>query len=340
MKSLLRPLLVLSACLPLISQGLAQGDIAIPGTPKGDLRMELLQSRAFCKGIEFQLGFIEKHYPALVVETTAAKATWITSPFAQACRAIEEDIAKQDVRGEARAALKEMDRKTEAELRKMDFIRSEFDSLDFLKRVSRQAKGEIEIPMVRGNLLWQHKPYQESPAREARDGFMQTVTHPSPTGPSVRFQVPMSWKEVPTGKPPLMSFMNCYGHGNVWMTVLVQPTIDATGQPISGQEKFDAYDQQSLGAEYARMEITLTSFMKTKVNRMPALFFTRKQPYEQLGTKAQQASEVIRVFAKDHFISFQINTLGPEGEGTAEERIKRNQELFKMIGGSLEVTER
>jgi hypothetical protein len=75
MKSLLRPLLVLSACLPLISQGLAQGDIAIPGTPKGDLRMELLQSRAFCKGIEFQLGFIEKHYPALVVETTAAKAT-------------------------------------------------------------------------------------------------------------------------------------------------------------------------------------------------------------------------------------------------------------------------
>lgn len=340
MKSTLCLLLALGATLLLIPRGHAQADIPLPGTPEGDLRMELLQCRAFCKGIEIHLALIEKRFPGLGLETATAKAAWITSPFAGACRAIEEDISRQDTRGEARAFLKEADRKTEEEIVKLDLIRNQEAALDFLKLTGRRAKGEIEIPMVRGNLLWQYRPYQEPPEKEAGDGFMQTVSHPFPTGPAIRFQVPMSWKEVPTGKPGLMSFMNCYGHGNVWMTVLVQPTVDALGQPVSGQEKFDAYNQEDLAAEYARMDITLTSFMKTKVNRLPALLFTRKQPYEQLGTKAQQASEAIRVFTRDHLVAFQINTLGPEDKATAEERIKKNRALFKMIGGSLGVAER
>lgn len=35
-----------------------------------------------------------------------------------------------------------------------------------------------------------------------------------------------------------------------------------------------------------------------------------------------------------------INTLGPEGGAAAEDRIKRNQELFKMIGGTFGITGR
>jgi hypothetical protein len=315
----------------------AQQSIPIPGTPNGELPTQLLQSRAYCRSLEWQLNAIEKQFPTLSVEVLSARASWQSSPFASGCNAIEKEILL-GAGEKASSMLEELDKKSMTEVQKRSRLASVEEARAFMQLVDRRAKGEIEVEMVRANLLWNHKPYQEDPGREFSAGFARKTTHTAESGMDVTFQIPMSWKSEQSPKPELMSFRNCYGHGNVWMTVLVSPTTDNTGHQISAQEKFGSYSEDSLRNEYTTLGISLTSFLKTKVNGMPALMFTREQLYEQLGQRATRAAEVIRVFKGDHMISFQINTLGPEGEKIAASRIEKNHGLFKMIGGSVSIS--
>lgn len=322
----------------LVAPANSQQGIAIPGSPNGDLPTELLQCRAYCRSMERSLELLEKQFPSMSVQILAANASWKSSPFASGCDAIEEDIIK-DAGEKGRAMLKKLDDDTWALAAKHTQIRSESEAQDFLALVDRRAKGEIEVEMVRGNLLWQYKPFQDTPEKEVARGYVQKVTRTAIKDRKFFFEIPMSWKSEKSPNTELMSFRNCYGHGNVWMTVFVSPTVDELGQPVTAQEKFDAYSEDALRSEYRRLGIELKSFSKTKVNGMPALMFTREQPYEQLGQKATRAVQVIRAFAGSEMISFQINTLGPEGDTKGAERIKKNEALFMMVGGSLRVIE-
>lgn len=338
MGSLIYPILVGAISLSLSVSVVGQSGIAIPGSPKGDLPIELLQSRAYCRSLERQIESIKEDFPSLGIEVLAAEASWKSSPFAVGCNAIEQNILQQT--GEkGRAMLREMDDKTWAEALKFTKVATVAEAKKFLALVDRRAKGEIEVPMVRGNLLWHYKPFREKPEKEIARGYIQKITHTATIGREIKFEIPMSWKSGKSPNKGLMFFRNCYGHGNVWMTVTVIPTTNAAGQPISAQKNFEAYSEELLQADYQTLGIELTSFLKTKVNGMPALLFTRAQPYEQLGQRATRAAQVIRVFFGDHTMSFQINTLGPEGTKTAADRIRKNEALFKMIGGSLQVAE-
>jgi hypothetical protein len=336
MVSIKRLLPLLGIVLGVIHPGRvsAQDTFAIPGTPKGDLPTELLQSRAYCRGIEKQLDQIVKRFPPLEASAITVRASWKTSPFAKACDAIEADISKQ-VGAQAVKQLAEFDARAVREVQHLLEIRNIADAREYLALVDRRAKGEIEVEMVRANLLWHYPPYREAPEKEFAAGFTREVRHTAKSGVNVRFRVPMSWKAMPSPQPDLMGFHDCYGHGFVWMTILVRPTVDALGQKITSDEAFAGYSEDGLREDYKRLTIDLTSFLKTKVNGMPALMFTRQQPHEQLGQKSLRAAEVIRAFSHDHMISFQINTLGPEDKPTAAERIKKRNALFKMIGASL-----
>lgn len=338
MKTLDLPFAFLAIFLSLVGPANSQQGIAIPGSPKGDLPTELLQCRTYCRSMERSLQLLEKRFPSLSVEIVAANASWNTSPFAGGCNAIDAGII-DDAGEKGRAMLKKLDEDTWAEAAKYVHIKSEIEAREFLALVDRRAKGEIEVEMVRGNLLWQYKPFQDAPEKEVAKGYVQKVKHTASTDRKILFEVPMSWKSEKCPKIELMSFRNCYGHGNVWMTVLVSPTVDQLGQTVTAQEMFDAYSEDALRTEYRQLGIELTSFSKTKVNGMPALMFTRQQPNEQLGQKATRAAQVIRAFSGSQMISFQINTLGPEGDTKGADRIKKNEVLFKMIGGSLRIIE-
>jgi hypothetical protein len=309
--------------------------LPIPGSPRGVLATELLQSRTYCRSLERRLRLIEEQFPALRPEVVSANASWRSSPFAIGCDAIEEDIIK-NAGEKGRTMLENVDGDTWAEASKHIRFRTADEAREFLALVARRAKGEIEVEMVRGNLLWQYKPFQHNPEQEAARGYVQKITHTASKGRKIVFEVPMSWKPEKSSKEELMSFRNCYGHGNVWMTVLVIPTMDQ-GKVISAQEQFERYSEEALRGEYRRLGIELKSYTATKLNGMPALLFTREQPYEQLGEKATRAAQVIRAFIGNQEISFQINTLGPEGSTLGAERIKKNEALFKLIGGSLRV---
>ncbi|RYZ62354.1 MAG: hypothetical protein EOP09_18900 [Proteobacteria bacterium] len=314
-------------------------ELAVPGSPKSDLRLELMQSRTYCRAMERSLGEIKKRFPELEAQVMVSSANWQSSAFAKGCRAIEEDLIRQA--GEkGRQMLKELDEKSWAEVKKLVRLDGIDEARDYLDLVNRRSKGEIEIDMVRGNLLWQYKLFQTEPEQEQVQGYVEKITHTAKTKWYVRFDLPMSWKTEESPKVDLMSFRSCYGHGPVWMTAYVIPSIDGSGTPVPANELFEAYNEADLRAEYRTLGIELTAFMKTQVNGMPALMFTRDQPFEQLGTKATRAAQVIRVYKDDHVVNFQINTLGPEGAKTAAERIKRQEPLFKMIAGSVQLITR
>lgn len=314
----------------------AEPYVAIPGTPKGDLPTELLQSRMYARGIEWKLNKLEKAFPSLAVEVYAARASWLSSPFASGCDAIEADIIKKAPE-EGKALLAQMDAASWKELAKYDDVATVKTAREFLKLVDSRAKGAIEVDLVRGNLLWNHPVYSKSPEKEFSDGFSRRIQHTANSGMEVTFEVPMSWKAEVSPKKELVGFRNCYGHGNVWMTVLINPTVDENGMPVRADELYARYTEDMLRQSYEVLGIELTSFLKTRVNGMPAFMFTRRQPYEQLGERALRAAQVIRVFRGRYMINFQINTFGPEEGTVGEDRIRKHQALFKMIGGSLRV---
>lgn len=312
--------------------------MAIPGTPKGDLPTELLQSRMYAKGIEWQLDKLEKAFPDLGVEVYAARATWLASPFASGCAAIEADIIKEDPE-KGKAMLAQLDAASRKEIAKFQTLSTAKAAKEFLMLVDRRAKGEIEVDLVRANLLWNHPGYAASPDKEFADGFSKRVQHTANSGMEVSFEVPMSWKAEVSPKKELVGFRNAYGHGNIWMTVLISPLVDENGASINADELYGLFTEEKLSLSYEAMGIELTSFLKTKLNGMPAFMFTRRQPYEQLGEKALRAAEVIRVLRGRHMINFQINTFGPVDGPAGEDRIKKYQKLFKLIGASLRVQE-
>ncbi|MAS93711.1 MAG: hypothetical protein CMO55_11015 [Verrucomicrobiales bacterium] len=284
-----------------------------------------------------QLNEIEKRFPSLAIETLAAKSAWEASVFASAGRTIEGDMIR-DAGENAKSLLKKLDDATWTEITKLNSIKTDADARQFLDLVATRAKGGIEIEMVRANLLWQYKPYQEHPEKEFAAGFTREITHSGNTQITAKFLIPMSWKAEETQKEGLVTFINCFGHGNVWMTVTVLPLVDASGSPETAESRFNSYTELSLRTDYDSLGIELTSFLKTTLNGMPALLFTREQEFEQLDMKATRAAEVIRVFKEDAVISFQINTLGPINEATARDRITKYAPLFRMIGGTLSTT--
>lgn len=328
------PLLLFCIGHLLTVNSLAQ--IELPGDPKPDLHVELLQSRAYCRTMEMQIENIRKIYPNLAIQAVAADAAWKTSPFAKGARNIEADIRKQ-TKGEGNAMLEKIDAQLWEQVQPYIKMQSQEDALDFLTLVGRRAKGEIEVEMVRGNLLWQYPPYQEKPELEFTQGYTTSITHPQTSRVKVTFQRPMSWKIMKQENEQLLGLLNCYGHGNVWCTVVISPLKAADGTPLTADERYAAYNQEGLAEDYKTLGITLKSFTKTKLNGMPALMFTREQIHEQLGSKTLRAAEVIRVFHKGCSISFQINTLGPVDSDLAEKRIQRNDALFKQIAGSVRI---
>ncbi|GAA5496241.1 hypothetical protein Rhal01_02424 [Rubritalea halochordaticola] len=340
MKLLLSVVTLFSIWLISSSNIQAQKNLDIPGSPNGVLGTELLQCRTYCRSMERQLEQLKKDFPALRAEILVAESSWKASPLASGCDAIEESIIKEMGAAKARAILKKLDSMVFKETQDLTKIKTADHARIYIDLVKRRAKGEIEHDMVRAHLLWHHKPYRLHPEEEMTAGYSQQIVHTANTANKISFKVPMSWKPLESQAKNLVAFRNCYGRGTVWMTALVSEYRNAAGEKITAKKAFETLTEESLSTTYKQMGIELTSFTKTKVNGMPAVLFTRKQLHEQLGDRSTRAAIVLRVFADDNFINFQINTLGAEGTAVAERRITIYEPLFKQIGGSLMIADK
>lgn len=310
-------------------------EFPVPGPPAGDLPMELLQARAYCRGMEAALAKVLKDFPALATDAVMANATWRSSPFAKGADAIEADF-KARAGKRATAELLAMDEKLIRTARLLSDIKTEAEATAFLDLVNKRSKGEIEVPMVRASLLWQYPPYQKNPEKEFRDGYQVPVDFTSPDGVKLHFKMPMSWRESPRAAKDGVDYVACWGHATTWFTLIVKPITGEDGTVLPAADVFDTMTRDTTEEQYSRLGITLKEFTKTKLNGAPAIMQTMEAPYEQLGKKAAHAMLAVLVFHGTHTLNLQLHAMAPVTvEGEAMRRAATYRPLFEAIAGTL-----
>ena len=322
----------LSTVLPTTHAGAQE----LPGTrPKEELAVELMQARTYCRGVEIQLEKIRKKYPALKMQVLVAETSWKASPFFGGGKAIEKDMRAQAGKA-ADDFLKDIDRKGLELMKELGTDPQTALEADlFLASLEEQAKGKFPFPAVRGNLLWQHKPYQEKPEKEFQHGYVETRQHPQYPGLSV--EIPMSWKQKTSPYKDAMDFSHCYGHGLLSFSLRVKPYPPIAGIEYTPQDAFDEMNREIAEEEYGTQGMILKTFTKTRLNGMPAVLTTFNQAKEQLGLKFVIEGEIIQVLAEDHIIMLMLFSPGPEASDAGVKRLQKNSPLFKMVAASLKV---
>ncbi len=308
----------------------------VPGTrPREELEVELLQARSYCRGLELQIEKVRKMYPKLKVELLAAETSWKASPFYQASKSIDEGMRAQ-VGKAATDFLKDIDAKGLALMKELGTDpKTELEAKIFLASLETHAKGKFAFPSVRGNLLWQYKPYQDKPEKEFEHGFVESVQHP--LNPGLSLKVPMSWKAKPSKSKDTLAFSNNYGHGFITFNFTPKPYPLLAKLVATPQETFDSITKEITEEEYKELGMTLKTFSKTQLNGMPAVIITVSKPVEQLGTKLVLEFEVIQVLAKKQMLIFSLCSPGPADSDAGLKRLQKNEPLFKAIVSSLEI---
>lgn len=203
----------------------------MPAEPKENLPTELVQSRTYAVALERKLAYVGDRFPVLAKEVESANSMWNASPFYAAARSIEKGIV--DVQGDkGRQSMLELDALTWNESAKVLKDMTVIDAREFLAQVEEQAKGDIDVDMVRGQLLSHYKPFLENPEKEMPQGYLKPIVHTNERGPRVEFDIPMSWKQGKMANSEVMVFRSNYGYGDLWMTVSVLLSIKSFVDPI------------------------------------------------------------------------------------------------------------
>ena len=306
--------------------------IAIPKARS--LPVELLQSRMYSRGIEMQLDFLEKNHPELKLEIRAARASWLSSPFAGGADFIERDAITK-AGDKAKKILVMMDKKGWSEYGSLVKFNSKAEVRTYLNLIDKRAKGEIEVDFVRANLLWHYPPYRQNPEKEVSEGFVVNESFAN----FISFKMPMSWKNLKSPAKSMLGYKSENGHGRVWLTIHEQNTVDDSGKAISAKQAFEAHTINSFSQVYSQMGIDLLSFKKTKSGQMDVWIFERSKPYEKLGNRGVEHSICMRFFYKDTQINYKMNVIEKEGTTYKESLINRHyKKLFNMIGHSVKLS--
>lgn len=318
------------SCVSRIAVG--QDGFTVPGPPKGDLFTELMQCWMYCKSAEKQLDRVEEEFPELALEVLNARANWMSSPFATGGRAIEKDILEK-TGGKAEEQLTQLQEQASEVAEPLTQLNTIEEARAFLDLMVRRSKGEIELDMVRSNLLWQCPSYQEHPEKEFEEGFVTRVTHDKEFGYDLTFDIPMSWKKSASQNSRSIGFINCYGHGNFMVVVTVSNAVDSLGNPLPVEEVMKRYSEETIRSQYTNQGMEISSFVETKLNGMPAQMFDGTHVVEQLGEKTTTRMNAVLAYTDGMAVSFSTHAKGPESTDT----LKRNEKLFRKILTSLKI---
>jgi hypothetical protein len=278
------------------SSSFGQSSIAIPGNPKGDLMTELLQSVTFARSIEVTLKQVINQHPSLKVDAVAAQASWQYSPFARGARFIEEDI-KNDAGKDGQHLLSKIDDISRNAVGTYAPVDSLERALEFLRLVDRRAKGNIEVPMVRGMLLWNCPEYQNKPEKELLDGYVSNECA-TKDGVEVSAEWPMSWKLATARNPNILQkFQSHWGHGKLSGMVRIDTLPLPDGVVIGPDELYEEATQEMLQEEVPQSKFL--SFKKTHLNGRRVILTTTATEVEQLTARINMVSMMLYVYHRN-----------------------------------------
>lgn len=313
---------------------LGQEPIVIAGNPKGDLRTELLQAITAARSMESTLNQVIKKYPALKLRAVAAQAAWQYSPFARGARYIEEDIKKKAGQ-KGKDLISTIDKTSADVVRTYVPVETLEKAREFLGLVEERAKGEIEIPMVRGMLLWNCPEYQDKPEKEILDGYVvDEVSEKDTVAASAEW--PMSWKQVKARNPKILQkFQSHWGHGKLSGMLRIDTIPYEKEGILEPNEIYDQITQADMEAEAPGMQFF--SFKKTRHNGLPAILTVTNMEVEQLGVRISSASITLYVYHRNRCAS--IACLVPAlPDDDVQALLKTHEPLMMAILSSFRVS--
>jgi len=309
------------------SSSFGQSSIAIPGNPKGDLMTELLQSVTFARSMEVTLKQVINQHPSLKVDAVAAQASWQYSPFARGARFIEEDIRNDagKVGHQLLSKIDDMSRDAVGTYAPVDSLET---ALEFLRLVDRRAKGNIEVPMVRGMLLWNCPEYQNNPEKEILDGYVSKESS-TKDGVEVAAEWPMSWKLATARNPRILQKLQSYwGHGKLSGMVRIDTVQLPTEVEVGPDDLYEAATQEMLQEEAP--ETKFLSFKKTNLNGRRVILTTSVTEMEQLTVRINMVSMMLYVYHRNICASITcMAAAAPSDEPSAV--LKKNEKVFLAI---------
>lgn len=330
--SLLFLTLLLVATLPVSST--AQPSISIPGNPKGDLKTELLQSVTAVRSMEATLRHVLKNYPSLKVEAVSAQASWGYSPFAKGARYIEEDIRK-DAGDNGQAMIDEIDKISRDAVKTYAPVDTLAKAREFIELVNRRAKGGIEVPMVRGTLLWNCPTYQTKPEQEILDGYVLKESS-TKDGVVASVEWPISWKAATARNPKILQkYQNQWGHGKLSGMLRIDTIPLLAGVTAEPDQMWDEATEEIMREEWK--PATVLSFKKTRHRGLPVLLLGVVLDIEQLGMKLKMVQMTLAAYHRN--ISAQVTCSAPVAPGDDPEAVlKKYEPLFLSVVSSFHVS--
>ena len=326
--------LLLAVCLFAIglpsASSFGQASIAIPGNPKGDLKTELLQSVTFARSMEATLQQVINQHPSLKVDAVAAQASWQYSPFARGARFIEEDI-KKDAGKDGQNLLSKIDDMSRNAVGSYAPVDSLEKALEFLRLVDLRAKGNIEVPMVRGMLLWNCPEYQGNPEKEILDGYVSKESS-TKDGVEVSAEWPMSWRLATARNPKILQKLQSYwGHGKLSGMLRIDTIPMPTEIVVGPDDLYEGATQEMLQEEAPQTKFL--SFKKTQLNGRRVILTTSVTEMEQLTVRINLVSMTLYAYHRN--ICAQITCMAaaaPSDDPSAV--LKKHEKVFLAVIGS------
>jgi hypothetical protein len=207
------------------------------GPDEKTLVREMFSAYGFCKGQELTLQNISIKFPDLHGQVLKARSDFQTT-FGKSCDFIENLLTD-----EMKAVLNE-----KLQQLKMGTLTIETAS-NFIAKVQRRAKGEIESPW-KETLLTFNPDFEENPALEFIRGFTKkyrTENHPKAKGINLEISVPSSWKAREGFRPNIVQFFTGQnGLGDATFAIQIRDFPIPKGVKVTSKDLDELFSAEGL----------------------------------------------------------------------------------------------
>ncbi|HYF34643.1 MAG TPA: hypothetical protein VD994_05080 [Prosthecobacter sp.] len=294
------------------------------------LDVDLAKTFRFCEGNRFTLKQMHELLPALSPKVAAVEKRW-NAAFGKAEANVEARL--KSITGgewpEIREALR--NKVIEVLRRENEKSRSEKRALAYLELTERRIRGELDSP-VREMLLASHPDFVAEPALEFSRGYTQsfeTEGKENAKGVKLSLKLPASWKARETkAADAVQKWVSDAGYGFESVTLLVRDVSEIPAPPGG-----------LFVEEFARKLVTdggleFKGFSSAEVAKKPLGTVHFRHVAEQEKPLTLRGSLHYFVHG-DKFVELRLTCGTASGAENSEERIKRLQELMKLVVGSV-----
>ena len=204
-------------------------------------------------------------------------------------------------------------------------------TLAYIEEVKLRAEGYIESPFKEILLAYQ---YKDKPGNEFLDGFVTDYTtkgHFKAKGVDMQIKFPQSWKAYQGERPNIVQkFVSENGEGKVTAMIIItnipQDELELMSN-ISNYEYFSYVETDNLIPPNSKF----ISRENVKLDRYDGVKLIYETSGDRMGYKIKMKTFCLMTIVSEKVVNLMFAVVEEDG-GTIEEKFKKNESLFELMG--------